>query len=574
MKSGNQFLRILVAAFFSFFLCENISFAQSTLPCGNCHNTQKTLWLSAKHASTQDDVASELAANWKGLPPDSVIKGASAENCVACHGPTAVAVSGGMSEVQVMSHFFTTTAGLYSDSTRSVDTANWPHVACVACHDVPSDHPNSMPTLSSFNSSTGGYEAVQLSSSLCGKCHGTLRFADTDHRAFDAWRSSKHGHGGQFDVAGELARSWVGQPPDSVINGSQAENCVACHAPTAVDRKSGITEVQVLARYFTTAAGVFTGATAPADTTHWPEVGCTTCHNPHKPNAISFFNTTIGDYQELASSDQLCGQCHGRLRFADTDHGTYDVELGTGGMGVPNKVTMPGVQCTDCHMLKSDADGTNSQMYKGHSWSVFIREPDGTTTTTCTHCHAGMSADSAGAAVSSWKEEFCSLDSIAQARVAAADSFMSASKDTAKLAYLAEAQHNLQYAQLDEGGGVHNHLYTVSLLNEAIQKAGLIVTGIGSVGAESVPAKFELDQNYPNPFNPSTTIRFTLPKEGMVEMSVFNVMGQKVATALSKRLSAGEHTLTFDGSDLPSGVYFYQINAGEYVETKKMTLIK
>ena len=88
--------------------------AQNKINCAFCHGTQNKLWSSSRHAQTQFDVATELAKNWIGQAPDSVINGSSAEDCVACHGPTAVSTGSGMSEVQVMSHYFTTTAGLYT----------------------------------------------------------------------------------------------------------------------------------------------------------------------------------------------------------------------------------------------------------------------------------------------------------------------------------------------------------------------------------------------------------------------------------------------------------------------------
>jgi hypothetical protein len=85
---------------------------------------------------------------------------------------------------------------------------------------------------------------------------------------------------------------------------------------------------------------------------------------------------------------------------------------------------------------------------------------------------------------------------------------------------------------------------------------------------------YKLHQNYPNPFNPSTTIEFTLPKYEFVELKVYNILGKEVATLVSKKLNQGNHTYTFDGSNLASGIYYYQLVAGDYREIKKMILIK
>jgi len=99
-------------------------------------------------------------------------------------------------------------------------------------------------------------------------------------------------------------------------------------------------------------------------------------------------------------------------------------------------------------------------------------------------------------------------------------------------------------------------------------------TWINAQTGEKYPSKYHLYQNYPNPFNPSTTIEFTLPKSEFITLKIFNTLGQKVATLVSKKLNQGNHTYTFDGSNLASGIYYYQLVAGEYREVKKMILLR
>jgi len=89
-----------------------------------------------------------------------------------------------------------------------------------------------------------------------------------------------------------------------------------------------------------------------------------------------------------------------------------------------------------------------------------------------------------------------------------------------------------------------------------------------------LPSRFELQQNYPNPFNPSTAIRFTLPHTSFVMLAVFNTLGHQVATLIEGEQEAGYHEVHFDGSRLASGMYFYRIQAGSFVETKKLLLIR
>jgi hypothetical protein len=90
----------------------------------------------------------------------------------------------------------------------------------------------------------------------------------------------------------------------------------------------------------------------------------------------------------------------------------------------------------------------------------------------------------------------------------------------------------------------------------------------------NIVSSFELEQNYPNPFNPSTTISFSIPNPGNVEILVYNLLGQKVATLLNERMEIGTHQITFDGASLSSGVYFYSIKSGDFFKTRKMILLK
>ncbi len=96
---------------------------------------------------------------------------------------------------------------------------------------------------------------------------------------------------------------------------------------------------------------------------------------------------------------------------------------------------------------------------------------------------------------------------------------------------------------------------------------------INQIGTE-VPEKFSLSQNYPNPFNPSTKIKFGIAKQGFVTLSVIDISGREIERLVNENLSAGNYEAVFNGSNISSGVYFYRIQAGNYTETKKFTLIK
>jgi hypothetical protein len=93
-------------------------------------------------------------------------------------------------------------------------------------------------------------------------------------------------------------------------------------------------------------------------------------------------------------------------------------------------------------------------------------------------------------------------------------------------------------------------------------------------GASAVPTSFALKQNYPNPFNPKTRISFDVPKAARVEVSVYNLLGQKVETLVDAQMDAGAHSVDWDAARYSSGVYFYRISAPGFSSTKKMTLLK
>jgi hypothetical protein len=94
------------------------------------------------------------------------------------------------------------------------------------------------------------------------------------------------------------------------------------------------------------------------------------------------------------------------------------------------------------------------------------------------------------------------------------------------------------------------------------------------VELEVVPTQFELSQNYPNPFNPSTTIRFSLPQATQIKINLYNMIGEKIATIAEGLYETGNHKITFNASNLPSGAYIYRIESSEFVQVKKMILMK
>jgi len=101
---------------------------------------------------------------------------------------------------------------------------------------------------------------------------------------------------------------------------------------------------------------------------------------------------------------------------------------------------------------------------------------------------------------------------------------------------------------------------------------GVSLTGVRR--EQAVATAYGLEQNYPNPFNPATTIRYSIPQAGAVTLKVFNVIGQEVATLVNERQERGIYSVKFDASRLASGLYLYRVTAGDFVQVKKMMLLK
>jgi hypothetical protein len=116
-------------------------------------------------------------------------------------------------------------------------------------------------------------------------------------------------------------------------------------------------------------------------------------------------------------------------------------------------------------------------------------------------------------------------------------------------------------------------------LNKDLKNADEIIINDPSITAlkvtgESVPIKFALEQNYPNPFNPRTNIEFRIPNFEFVSLKVYDLLGKEVATLVNEEMDAGSYEIEFNPKGLSSGIYFYKLQAGSFVATKKMILLR
>jgi|WetSurMetagenome_2_1015567.scaffolds.fasta_scaffold15356_4 plastocyanin len=131
---------------------------------------------------------------------------------------------------------------------------------------------------------------------------------------------------------------------------------------------------------------------------------------------------------------------------------------------------------------------------------------------------------------------------------------------------------NTSYSYIITASGTYNYKCTP---HEGMGMVGVINVLTSSISRnESTALTYTLKQNYPNPFNPTTNINFSIPKSGLVNITIYNEIGKEVETIVNQNLTEGSYTINYDASKLSSGIYFYRIKAGEFGETKKMLLIK
>jgi len=109
--------------------------------------------------------------------------------------------------------------------------------------------------------------------------------------------------------------------------------------------------------------------------------------------------------------------------------------------------------------------------------------------------------------------------------------------------------------------GFWNAYYQAVIVNVEDEEAGL-------------PMTYKLEQNYPNPFNPSTIIKFAVPERSMVQIKIYDILGSEIVTLVNEEMEMGWYEKVFNASGYASGMYIYRMQAGDYISTKKMLLVK
>ncbi len=550
-----------------------------------CHRDKVTAWENTGHAKIfEEGITGQLEVNAQG-------KGAYAPGCVKCHtsGWNTGANNGNFGYLAHQSGWDTTwyksypvSGGDYMipngdqtqwDSLQSAypELAPRANIGCESCHGPGLAH--SVPV-----SGQKQNIAKSVDAGVCAQCHD----APTHHMIYSNWSTSRHG---EYPNASHAS----------------SKSCFPCHSGTAfmmwVDTMS------------VTGKPPVTWSTA---TDGGNPLTCSECHdahgngNPNQLRTVTMLVSLGNGFQPapgVGGKAQLCMNCH-RSRYnvatrvtntpplyGFTDHygphGSPQTDMIFGQNGyqygdttLTGLVTHAGAVpdlCVTCHMGAGD-----------HSWSM-VDTAGNDITTPCQTCHGpitdfddikapydydgngkieGVQTEVAGL-LARLKEKL-PIDPLTGEPTTAL-------KDSNLIKGHPEYVEGLwdYYLVVNDGSmGVHNAKYAVSLLQKALGFYPLDVKTTGGI-----PGEFALEQNYPNPFNPTTNISFALPKEELVKIEVYDILGHLVKSLVNTQMSAGSYQIVWNGTDesgarVASGVYLYRMQAGSFVTAKKMLLVK
>ena len=491
--------------------------------------------------------------------PDSTYHGNTLVYCVICHGDSTNTRLG-----KVPSWSRTLHARAF-DSVSFVQN----NPACLPCHttgwdttrrnggfddfflDIPRTHADTVGMLATKNvqcedchrpytASGVGYD-TSLAASKCGQCHG----GDPHTPIYDDWLKSMHAQS-KYTSSGTFTLT------------ATNPNCAGCHTAEGMIQWFNQTGL---------APAVVVG-----DTSKTVGITCAGCHNPHGSS---------NEHQLRLPVAQICEKCHNPEYPQDSvgtavgkavHNSTAYMFEGIGGyqysgFTYPSSphTTVVVNKCVTCHVhtVSPPLVTDTTPVYTGHSFTP--------QKAACKTCHSDIDTTSPSFDYRRTQTTTDSLAAVLSSKLATAHTHA----DSTSLGFL-HAKFNYDFYEAEGSHGIHNTQYAQALLSSAI--ASFSLTGV-ELTDRTVPRAFSIQQNYPNPFNPSTTIAFALPSAQHVLIRVYAILGNLVTTLVSQEMPAGSYRVVWDGSDLngmrtTSGIYLYRIDAGTFVQTKKMILLK
>ena len=525
--------------------------------CKTCHqNTINNVppvyntWVNTNHA-----IDTQL-----GL--DGVLSSHFQEFCLACHstGYDANAANDGFDDFPFVFPD-TLVAGTYAQYlTLYPDAMKRANIQCEACHGPGSNH------LSQIDNAK---IEVSLSSDVCAYCHKE----GSHHNVPLQWDESVHAaethlysgasrysctpcHNGQGFV--EFAK---GYPQSAQVN--IAITCATCHDPHDA---TNLHQVRITTATLKNGLLVDNAGLGGL---------CINCHQsrvdavPYVDNYISNISSRFGPHHG-PQSDMLIG----------TNAYTWDETLDQS----PHFAAIEN-SCIGCHMYQNATPLNPETSVGGHTFSM-VNGLGEDNVEACTDCHGNVGTDfdqkklylngsadldKNGVAEGLQLEVEGLLHQLAMLLPPVGQPTVG-SIDSSFTLDMAGALFNYTQIEEDRSMGMHNPRYTVGLLYLSIGKLGGIVS-VDDLKSD-LPTDYTLSNNYPNPFNPSTTIDFTLPEQSNAKIVIYDALGNQVDVIADGVKAAGKYSVKWNASNYSSGIYFYKLEAGNFVKVQKMILMK
>jgi len=501
-----------------------------TLGCATagCHDggsrPETPQWMTTAHAVAYDSIGTFVQNN---------------SNCLQCHTTgwdTTMANMGADDFVTIdttMSSFNIT----IEDSTNFLLRVN---VQCESCHG-PTEFSNNHPP------------EIPLAAETCGECH-----QGEHHPYIEEWELSAH------------ATSHTHPVPSLQDRFRTDPQCSGCHTIQGFIEFVGTTPEDT--------TNIIPNVMEPPGDAAFPLV-CASCHDPHN---------NINEGQLRLPKADLCIKCHNAenpVPGETVHHATSEMFAGVGAIefeGFEFTTTESAHQllepsaserCVTCHVFTTPFDegdpndpSDDQPAATGHTFQPRIESCEQA------GCHPNGLNVTTGRIFDHNRVQTVTDSLVVELEMRLANA---TSEDSATQTF-DEALFNLQFVTSSRSSGVHNPNYTEEILVNTIAfiDQNGFPTSIEETDDSTIPDKFALSQNYPNPFNPVTKIRFDVPQSGHVKLQIYNSLGQVVRTLVDRDMTAKSYEVEFNGSDLPSGLYFYRLVADNFTSTKKMLLLK
>ncbi|MBK7229129.1 MAG: T9SS type A sorting domain-containing protein [Ignavibacteriales bacterium] len=341
-------------------------------------------------------------------------------------------------------------------------------------------------------------------------------------------------------------------------------------------------------------------------------VTCATCHDPHNATNLHQVRTTSatlknGEVISDAGLGGLCINCHQsrsdavpfvenylaslNSRFGPHHGPQGDMLIGTNaytwGQTLEQSPHFAAIEnaCVGCHMHENENPLNPETSVGGHTFSM-VNGLGEDNVEACENCHGNVGAefsdkklyingsadlDKNGVAEGLQHEIEGLMQQLAILLPPANDPAIAVIDSNWTLDQ-AGALYNYRQIEEDRSEGMHNPRFTVSLLYLSIGKLGGVVD-VNDLNFD-VPTQYTLSNNYPNPFNPTTTISFTLPEQAKVKVTIYDALGNQLEVITDDVKSAGTHNVKWNATNYASGIYFYKLEANNFVQTRKMILMK